>query len=167
VDVRYINPFIASVTDVFKTMLNTAVTIAKPQIKSLGQPSADVSGIIGYSGDAVGSVVLSFPAQVAMEVASRFCGCPVKLADADFSDAIGELANMVAGGAKSRFEGLKVAISLPNVIIGENHIVSRTKTPQLVIPCQCQLGEFFVEVAMVVPNKPAASPARALVGEAS
>ncbi len=72
----------------------------------------------------------------------------------DFADAIGELANMIAGGAKSNFDGLAVTISLPSVVIGDPHEVIVTGAPsgapRLIIPCQTELGQFHVEVAMVV-----------------
>ena len=62
---------------------------------------------------------------------------------------------MVAGGAKAKFEGLMITISLPNVIVGPDHSVSPSKsTPRLLVPCSTDVGMFQVEVGMVLNKKP-------------
>jgi len=163
-DVRFINPFISAVRNVFNTMVQTDVSVGKPSLKTGDMESADVSGVIGLSGDVTGAVVLSFPKLVACKLASAFAGMELDTGHEDFADAIGELANMVAGNAKKDFAGLSVSISLPSVVVGAGHQISQSKTsPQLVIPCQTPLGPFDVEVAMVVAKK----PAEAAVGAAS
>ncbi len=161
-DVRYVNPFIKSVRNVFGTMLSVDVTFDKPHARSPDDPSDDVSGIIGFSGDATGAVVVSFPRDTAGRVVTRFAGVELGIDDADFSDAIGELANMIAGGAKSEFEGLDISISLPSVIIGKRHELGSSAThPHLVIPCRSELGAFQVSVTMKVEES-----AMAMVGTA-
>jgi len=153
-DVRYINPFMRSIRNVFQTMLKMDVALQKPHVKTDGRACADVSGVIGFSGDATGCVVLSFPQDVACKIASQFAGMTITLESPDLIDAIGELANMVAGNAKKDFEGVRISISLPSVIIGEDHIVGQSRmVPRLVIPCGSPLGDFYVEVAMKV-DKP-------------
>lgn len=153
-DVRYINPFIRAIKNVFSTMLKIEVNVQKPHVKTDGRASADVSGVIGFTGDATGCVVLSFPKDVACKAASTFAGMQITLESPDLVDAIGELANMVAGNAKKDFEGVRISISLPSVIIGEDHIVGQSRmVPRLVIPCASPLGDFYVEVAMMV-DKP-------------
>lgn len=161
-DVRFINPFIASTKTVFKTMVATEIVIGKPVIIRANQEqTADVSAVIGMSGDAVGCVVLSLPMETACNIASKFAGTQLTQAHPDFSDALGELANMVAGQAKAKFEGLNVSISLPSVIVGDSHVVSQSRAkPRLALPCQCDLGGFTVEVVLVV-ERSAAAPAPA------
>lgn len=157
-DARYINPFVRSVCRTFETMCALKVTVGKPMLKTDDNPATDVSGVIGFSGDAAGSVVLHFNFDVASRIASKFAGTAITPDHADFSDAIGELANMVAGGAKSQFEGLDISISLPSVIVGKNHNVSASKSaPRLVIPCQTDAGQFHVEVGMVLGKSPSGS----------
>lgn len=164
-DVRFINPFIASTKTVFKTMVATEITIGKPYIiQPNAEHAADVSAVIGMSGDATGCVVLSLPMATACNAASKFAGLTLTRDHPDFSDALGELANMVAGQAKARFDGLNVSISLPSVIIGSEHVVSQSKAkPRLALPCTSELGDFTVEVALVMGktsvNTAAAVPA--------
>ncbi|HOW72435.1 MAG TPA: chemotaxis protein CheX [Phycisphaerae bacterium] len=154
-DARYINPFVASAKNVFKTMLAADVVIGKPfVIPSSKEPDADVSALIGLSGDAVGCVVLTFPMATAVMVAGRFAGVALDSMHPDFCDALGELANMVAGHAKAQMVDLDVSISLPSVVVGAHHIVSQSKqSPRLALPCCSDLGRFHVEVAMEVESK--------------
>jgi chemotaxis protein CheX len=166
-DVRFINPFIYAVKNVFNTMLGEEIMVSKPFIKAKNEANADVSAIIGLSGDAVGCVVLSFSMQTALNASGKFAGIEMTQDHEDFSDALGELANMVAGQAKAQMDGLNVSISLPSVVIGKEHQVSQSKNqPRLVLPCDSGLGRFCVEVAMVVEKKsePQPQPASATVG---
>ena len=51
-DVRYINPFISAIRNVFRTTLKTEILISKPRAPGKDDPDADVSAIIGLSGGA-------------------------------------------------------------------------------------------------------------------
>lgn len=165
-DVRYINPFIASVKNVFQMMVATDVNVGRPFVISpQAEPNADVSAVIGLSGDAVGCVVLTFSMDTAIKAAERFAGIELTERHPDFGDAIGELANMVAGQAKAKLDGLNVSISLPSVIIGREHVISQSRqSPRLALPCDADIGRFHVEVAMEVEKKATAPPVAARAG---
>jgi chemotaxis protein CheX len=146
IDVKLILPFINSVRSVFATMVKVTTEVEKPRLKMQPAPSYDVSSIIGFSGQIVGSVVVSFQREAAESLASAFAGSPMKLADSDFPDAIGELANMIAGGAKTQLGSL-ASITVPNVVIGSGHVIARlSDVPCIVIPCKTPVGNFAVEV---------------------
>lgn len=148
-DPAYITPFIAAVQNVFSTMMQLQVTINDPTIKQSPLASYDVSGVIGLSGDAIGSVVLSMPYATAARVVQLFTGTEVAPNHPDFADAVGELINMISGNAKAGFPKGKNSISTPTVIVGQQHTVAMPKdTPCIVIPCSCDCGEFAVEVAI-------------------
>ena len=148
-DVKYINPFMTSIRNVFQTMLQMDVTFGKPHMKHDDKCTHDVTGIIGLSGDVVGAVIVSFPRLAATKIASAFAGTEMTVEHQDFADAIGELANMISGNAKKDLEGLNVMISTPSVVIGRDHQIRSTKvTPRLVIPCSTPAGSFVVEVGM-------------------
>ena len=138
--------FVKSTKNVLSTMIGLEAKIGKPTIKNLPNPSHDVSGIIGFSGDVMGSVVVSFTETAAMDMVEAFCGERLETTDEDFADAVGELCNMIAGNAKKDF-GLAASISVPSVVIGPGHSVARLRdVPCVAIPCQCDVGEFTVEV---------------------
>lgn len=161
-DVQYINPFVMAIKRVFETALGTKVQVGKAFIKRDPCPSADVSGVIGFSGDAAGCVVLSLPSRVATRAASELAGTGIDESHPDFADAIGELANMVAGDAKKEFHGVNVSFSLPSVIIGKQHVVSTSRqAPRIVIPCETEFGPVYVEVGMTVEETPRQHPVAA------
>ncbi len=152
-DPRYITPFIASIQNVFSTMLQLPVSIDEPRLKQDNRATYDVSAIIGMSGDVTGNVVLSFPADTAQRLVALFIGEDISTDNPDFADAIGELVNMVAGNAKADFSGKAVSISCPSVIIGQHHAVSSgSDTPCVIIPCQTDCGELAIEIAIRETN---------------
>lgn len=153
-DVRYINPFIESVVKVFKTMLDVDTFVSKPYIKEHDDAAHNVAAIIGFSGDAVGSVALCFNSRSACQIASKFAGTEITAEHPDFADALGELANMVAGQAKSKMEGLDISISLPRVVAGSGQrTLMSQKIPILALPCDSPLGRFIVEACMVAEKR--------------
>ena len=168
-DARLVDPCIAAVEAVFKTMVAADITAGQPfAVGSSREPSADVSAMVGLSGDAVGCVVLSLPMDTAIRVAGKFAGVEMTRYHPDLADALGELANMIAGQAKARFEGLQILVSLPSVIIGKEHSVSHLRqAPRVALPFYSALGEFWVEAAMVFEKQPQAitqTPAAAGAG---
>lgn len=147
-DVRYINPFVEAVRSVFATMIQIDVTLGKPFIAT-ASPSHDISGIIGMSGDVVGSIVLSFPAPVARVVVGKFAGNEYPVESPDFADALGEIVNMISGAAKAKFQGKSVSISTPSVVVGHGHTVGRPSgTVCISLPCNVYCGSFLIDIAI-------------------
>ncbi len=155
-DASHIVCFVRSVQNVFQTMLQMHVDVGKPALKQERQPAYDVSGIIGMSGDVEGTVVLSFPTATAERITSVFTGMELDRAHEDFADAVGELVNMVSGGAKAQLQQ-QINMSCPSVVVGSDHVVfGRKDTACIVIPCSSECGEFAVEVAIRQVAAPAA-----------
>jgi chemotaxis protein CheX len=155
-DSSYITPFIRSTQSVFDTMLHTPVTPAKPMaVQSLpARPGSDVSAIIGMSGDMVGTVVLGFPHETALKAVHAFTGANAEFGSDDFTDAIGELVNMVSGAAKAQLTGKNVSISCPSVVMGPDHKIQQPSNSVCIcIPYSSPLGEFTVEVAIRKDSK--------------
>lgn len=146
IDPKLIIPFVNSTLNVFTSMVKTKPEITRPRVKEDASASYDVSGIIGFSGEILGSVVLSLQANTALELVKSFTGMEMDLHGPDFADAIGELANMVAGGAKKDL-GAIANITVPVVVIGKSHIIARlSDVPCITIPCRTTSGEFAIEV---------------------
>ena len=159
----YITPFVASIKNVFSTMLQLDVTVLEPKLKEAPDPTHDVSGIIAMSGEVEGNITLSFNTEAASAIVALFCGEKLEPGTPDFVDAVGELVNMVSGGAKAKFpQGGGVSISCPSVIIGSSHTVSnRSDTPCVIIPCSTDCGELTIEVALREAKENNASAAAA------
>ena len=158
-DVRYINPFIGAIKNVFNTMLDTEILISKPRLRESDESPADVSAAIGFTGQALGRVTMRFPLNTGINAASKFSDAEISQDDPEFADALGELANMVAGQAKSKLEGYDISISLPRVFSKYETEDSPPNAPVLVIPCDSALGRFNTEVTMTLTAKPADNPA--------
>ena len=148
-DASYITPYIDATKNVFLTMLGISVTIGKPQIRdTIPTEAFDVSGIIGMSGDVIGTVMLSFPMESAKSIVATFTGSEIDVNSEDFGDAIGELVNMISGGAKAKFEDKNVSISCPSIVVGEGHKIQQPSDSVCIhIPCTSVCGTFAVEVA--------------------
>lgn len=158
-DASFITPFMRSIDSVFSTMLQTTVKVLPPRLKPANEKCYDVSGIIGISGDVTGATVIGFPMETAMRVIKQFTGAEIPASEPDFSDAVGELVNMITGSAKAEFTGKKASISCPSVVVGAcHHVTGSRDMPTIVIPCECDLGSFAMEVT-IKDNSPAASPA--------
>ncbi len=120
---EYINPFVSSLRNAFCTMLSCEARRGEIRMKVDRRVQHCVSGVIGLSGKAVGTVVLSFSREVALKAASTMLMADATEVNDDVLDAVGELTNMVAGAAKSQLEELELHVSLPNVITGTSHEV--------------------------------------------
>jgi chemotaxis protein CheX len=147
VDIRLIAPFMESVKTVFRTMANVETKLLTPHLKT-GTREYNVFGIIGFSGELTGSVTLSFTRDSAENIVESFTGGRLDSTTSHFADAIGELANMVAGSAKSAM-GFVASITVPSVVIGEHcQIATPSDIPCVVIPCETAMGKFAVEVCI-------------------
>ncbi|MBT8339911.1 MAG: chemotaxis protein CheX [Desulfatitalea sp.] len=147
-DIRYVKPFLNAVQNVFETMINVPYSLGKPKIKKDMSSTHEVSGIIGISGEVTGCVVVSFPESIAVQLASELLGETFTEVDSDCTDAIGEIANMVAGDAKKDFPEGDTTISVPSVVIGLHKIAFPKGVPIISIPCQTDKGSFCIDVAI-------------------
>lgn len=148
-DVSYINPFVISTIETFQKMLKSEAKPGKVQLKNDASYTYDVSGVIGLSGEAQGSICLSFPKLIALKVVSALVGSEIKIIGPEVADAIGEIANIIAGNAKQHLTQFNLSISLPKVIMGKDHkIASQRGVPTIVVPFDCPLGNFAMEVSL-------------------
>ncbi len=148
-DQSFVTPFIASIQNVFTTMLQLPVEIGEPSVKRDREATHDVSGIIGVSGGMQGTIVLSMPEDAAIRIVTLFTGTEIASDSPDFADAIGELVNMISGNAKAEFRRKGVTISCPSVVLGAGHVIAtRSGTPCVKIPCNTDCGEVVMEITL-------------------
>lgn len=146
-DVDFINPVISATKNVFKMMLESNVARTGLALKQDIAPAYDVSAVIGMAGLAQGTIVLSFTKEVACAVLNQLVGIQADSINDEVCDAIGELANMVAGSAKAQLAELDLGLSIPNVVTGKGHQVHY---PSNVVPVcisfNCDFGPFTIEI---------------------
>ena len=149
IKVEHINPFVTSTIETFQKMVGIEAKPGKLIVKKGTANDYDISGIIGISGGAKGMVSLSFPKETAIKVTNKFVGTTNSDMNADTIDAIGELANIVAGYAKKGLVEFNITISLPSVITGSNHqIVEPKDVFSFIVPFETQLGNFHLAVSL-------------------
>jgi len=152
-DVSYVNPFVVSTIETLKKMLNIDSRAGKLSLKDSSLHSYDVTGVIGLTGEAAGSICLSFPQDVAYKAVSALLGVQVTMMGDEVTDGIGELVNIVAGNAKQYLTQFNLSISLPKVVVGRNHsVASMSGVPTIVVPIISSLGEFAMEISLKTPE---------------
>jgi chemotaxis protein CheX len=157
--VEYINPFLTSTVTTFSTMLGWDLTRETPYVKNSSQPEHEVSGLIGLSGKAQGTVVLGLDRETALKVAEVMLQERPPEINGDVVDAVGELANIIAGQAKAQLEELELSVSLPSVITGKCHSIKfPSKVTPICIPFGSEWGLVTVEVGL---SEPAVAPTAA------
>lgn len=150
IKVEYINPFIESTMTVFRTMLNQTARRGSIYLKNAFQQSHEVTGVIGLSGMARGSVVVGLSQTTALQVTSILLNEPCETINHNTIDAVGELLNMIAGSAKAKLEELKMSIGLPTVVLGSNHsVMFPTGVQPIGIPFETGIGPLCLEVSLV------------------
>ena len=150
-DVAYINPFIVGALEVLKKMARVEAVAGKPFVNKTDAAQGDVSGIIGITGDAVGSLAISFTNGCICAVVGRMLGEVYTEPTRDVLDAVGEITNMISGVARTRMEkeGLNVYAAIPSVVFGSNHTINHIlKSPSIVVPFSTVGGTFFIDVCI-------------------
>ncbi len=155
--VEYINPFILAAKNAFGTMLGCELERSDLFASRDTQPTNDVTGIIGLTGKAKGCVALSMSRELALRATETMAMSQPNGIDEEVVDVVGELANMVAGGAKAQLEAYEMRISLPTVIVGRTAAIQfPSETPSLCICFTSEWGPLTVQVGLVEESVAAA-----------
>lgn len=147
---EYLNPFVHATRNVLETMAQTKLTSQKPHLKEGVSTYGDVTGIIGMASDTVeGSMTISFPAACILQIVSRMLmEEPKTQIDHDIVDAVGEITNMICGGAKAEFGKLGMSFNLatPTMVTGKGvEIHHHSDVPIIVLPFETDCGTFVLE----------------------
>ena len=160
-DVEYINPFLKGTGEVLMKMASLTVSPEKPYAKTGDLAPGDISGIIGITGDAMGSLAISFSEACICSIVTGMLGELHMEIDREVIDAVGELTNMISGAARSRMEkdGMILYAAIPTVVFGKEHTVKHILNhPSIVIPFQTDGGVFYVDVCLKTVKKKTVKP---------
>ncbi len=150
--VEYINPFLAATKNVIETMAFTPIKPGKPEVKKGKTTWGEVSGIIGMASKNVkGSMILSFEANAIIFITNQMLGENFQALNKDVIDCVGELTNMICGGAKQKLieMGLDFDMASPVTISGKNiQIHQISEGPTITVPFEVQGGKFVIEANM-------------------
>ena len=146
-DAEIINAFVSSTTNTFESMIGQSPKRLQPRIKDETSPVYDIIASLGVTGPYIGIVSVNFSKTAACNAASAMIGEEHDDINESVMDAIGEIVNIIVGGAKA--SGLNYKLSLPNVYSG--HELTHQfppDVPAIVIPFKTEKSEFTDEVCM-------------------
>jgi chemotaxis protein CheX len=150
-DVKFINPFLQGTIEVLKKMAFVEPRPGKAYLKEDSIACGDVSGIIGLTGDAVGTLAISFSEACICDICGRMLGEVYTEGCQEIFDAVGEITNMISGVARTYLEkeGMAVYAAIPSVVYGKNHTINHIlKSPSIMIPFSTDRGTFMVDVCI-------------------
>ncbi|EJI86422.1 CheC-like protein [Alishewanella aestuarii B11] len=132
-------------------MANTKIVPGQPRVKKDEVAQGDVSGLIGMVGPTMkGSFSVSFDESLAIEIMFRMLGEKPAGINADVTDMVGEITNMVTGGAKRILgeKGYEFSMATPIVVSGKNHTIThKCDGPTILMPFNSDFGKVHIEVS--------------------
>ena len=150
-NVEYVNPFLSSLVNVLSTMANMTIVPGQPRIKKDEVARGDVSGLIGMIGPQTkGSFSVSFEEGLALEIMQRMLGERPKTINEEVTDMVGEITNMVTGGAKRILgeKGYEFSMATPVVVSGKGHTIThKCDGPKILMPFDSDFGKVHIEVS--------------------
>ncbi|MDT0583502.1 MULTISPECIES: chemotaxis protein CheX [Alteromonadaceae] len=148
--VEFVNPFITSLKNVVGTMAMIELEVQKPKRKKNEVSFGDVSGIIGMVGPQVkGSMAITFDRDLAFNIMKNMLGDAATTIDEEVRDMVGEMTNMICGGAKNALseQGYQFEMAVPVIISGANHCIQhKVDGPKIIITFASDLGKAYLEI---------------------
>ncbi|MCL1142319.1 chemotaxis protein CheX [Shewanella gaetbuli] len=149
-NVEFINPFLISLINVISTMASMELKPGKPQLKSHEIAKGDVSGLIGMVGPKTkGSLSITFEEPLILEIMHKMLGEKPNFINEEITDLVGEITNMVTGGAKNLLgdKGYEFNMATPVVVTGKNHTIShKAEGKKIMMPFSHQYGSAYIEI---------------------
>ena len=139
--------------EVFSTMLMVELESEDVVYQKKVEINSNITSMIGLGGGLKGLLAVHCPSSVATKITSAFLGMDVEEIDDDVKDAIGEIANMVAGNLKVSYAAVDVNIELaiPTSIVGDSFYVSGiADATRVVVPFLMENEIFWVELMYVM-----------------
>lgn len=150
IDVKIINPFLNSTKNVLETMCHTKAIAEKPKLKTSALTYGEVTGIIGMASENItGCMIVSFSRDCILQIVAKMLMEEVKeRINDEIVDAVGELTNMICGGAKAELAKInhKFSLATPTMVVGTGMEISyHSSAPTILIPFNTEHGDFVVE----------------------
>lgn len=147
--VNLMSPFLNATQNVLQTMASTKAVPGPATGDVHSAPFGVVTGIIGMAGEKMtGNLIVSFDESSIIAIVSRMLTEEFLIINQDVIDAVGEITNMICGGAKRELaeQGLKFDMASPVVLSGENlGVQSTSKSHFIMVPFTTPEGRFMLE----------------------
>jgi chemotaxis protein CheX len=150
VKVEFINPFIVSLKNVISTMAQIDLQSEKPAKKVDEMARGDVSGIIGMIGPQVkGSMAITFDTKLAKNIMQNMLGEAAESLDDEVRDMVGEMTNMICGGAKNALsdQNYEFELATPVIVSGADHTIQhKVDGPKIILTFSSEQGNAYLEI---------------------
>lgn len=147
---EFVNPFLSSLQNVLSMMAQIDLQPGKASLKKDDRARGDVSGLIGMVGPQTkGSFSISFEEGLAVEIMNKMLGEKPNGINEDVIDMVGEITNMVTGGAKRILgeKGFDFNMASPIVVSGPGHTIKhRAEGPKIIMPFTHAAGKAYLEI---------------------
>lgn len=143
----------AAVETTFHSILGEKPTLVSPEEQPPGV--GGVVGIISFVGELAWSYSLILPETTAPAMIQRFVGFEIPYDSPDMGDAVGELANVLAGDVVARLESkrFKAQMSLPTVARGHDvELIAPGGVPTARMFFNSQCGRFWFKLSAARPG---------------
>lgn len=149
-DEKWIGYLQKATREVFDTMIFIGVEPDTPLHGLATETAAHVVASVPFAGESSGLVAFHTAIETAKQLAGSMLGMAPAEVDGEMTDAMGEIANMIAGGFRLALKssGIDLAISVPTVITGSD-FRTRYVTPVTRVLCPFRLengGTVYVEL---------------------
>ena len=134
--------------EVFLSMLSLEVVPGEPLHEFSNAHTHTVSGMVGMTGLYKGALAIHASIEVAKKITSQMLFMDVEEVDEDVLDAMGEMANMLAGNMKTALSnnGKDIELSVPSAVTGDHYSLDIKNTGEhLIVPFSTDIGEFSVQ----------------------
>ncbi|SEA62442.1 chemotaxis protein CheX [Desulfuromusa kysingii] len=146
---EFAKKIVETTEEIFSTMIFMDIASEPPFEEGKQVLGCHVSAMIGLTGSFSGMLGIHCPENVGLAISGAMLDMEIDEINADVKDALGEIANMAAGGIKERFaaENIDLELAIPTAISGKSYTISSpTKSNRLIIPFRVEQGRFFIEM---------------------
>lgn len=152
IEARFLTELSDATSEVFRTMVFRELTACARTESTALHAGANVVATVAFAGKTSGLVAVYTTFEAAKEITAAMLGIEPAEVDDELPDAIGELANMIAGSFRTRMaavQGESWAISVPTVTVGKDFYTKYVSDVQRVV-CPFQMGAYEVRVELIV-----------------
>jgi len=145
----------SAVAEVFQTMLTMEIRAIPFSPDSISD-DPHIAGSVGFIGDLTGVVYIYCSAQFARQMTGQILGMAVNEVEGDelINDSMGELANMIVGGLKTKLvdKGHSCVLTIPSIVRGSHFsIEATTSTTRRVLSFRCRDSDSLVVEILIKP----------------
>ena len=142
---------VSATEEVFETMVFKPIDRMPPVAGDTVRPASNVVAAVAFAGHRCGMVAFHSSFAAARVIAGAMLGMPSEAVNGEMPDAIGEIANMIAGAFRTKLAAVEPAsaIAVPSVTIGSDFSTKYLSAVKRVLcPFQMDGRTLYVELIL-------------------